>query len=107
MRLNDPVWIPAFAGMTDPVSTACSTCPKVGFQTASKDRGHLALVEGGTPSIPDAAGTAERADAKEGEVNVRPPALVILSVAKYLIPKTPCRTSLMNDVGQLYNRSDA
>ena len=30
----------------------------------SQDRGHLALVEGGTPSIPDVAETAEKADAK-------------------------------------------
>ena len=27
----------------------------------SKDRGHLALVEGGTPSIPDVAATLEKA----------------------------------------------
>ena len=36
LRLNDLVWIPACAGMTDPVSTACSTGPRAGFQTASK-----------------------------------------------------------------------
>ena len=30
----------------------------------SKDRGHLALVEGGTPSVPDAAATPEKAYAK-------------------------------------------
>ena len=34
---------------------------------------------------------------------LRPPDLVILSAAKYLIPKTPYRTSLMNDVGRLYH----
>ena len=35
LRLNDTGWIPAFAGRTEPVSTACSTRPKVDFQTAS------------------------------------------------------------------------
>ena len=36
---------------------------------------------------------------------LRAPDRVILSVAKYLIPKTPCRTSLVNvnDVGLLYH----
>ena len=31
-----------------------------------EDRGHLALVEGGTSSIPDVAATAEKADLKQG-----------------------------------------
>ena len=32
---------------------------------SSQDRGHLALVEGGTPSIPGATATPEKADAKQ------------------------------------------
>ena len=44
LRLNDLSWIPAFAGMTDPVYTACSTGSKVGFQTASQTVGHPVFV---------------------------------------------------------------
>ena len=36
LGLNDPGWIPAFAGKTETVSTARSTRPKVDSQTASK-----------------------------------------------------------------------